>query len=138
VTKDIADILPATADAKRELLALVERHPELDAAFGAFLYRAYRQGFEAGIKEGQTKGRRRAKGLPEQAAKRGRPPIMSEGRLNLMVLHVEQRPEGMSIADAVRQFLKIMQLGCAKAGEPWHDPPKLQRAIEAYHRHRTN
>src|ERR1700730_17433483 len=72
---------PEHIKALRDLLALARGNPRLEAAVEAFAVSLHKyaieigieMGYAAGLKQGLIRGRRRAKGLPEVAKRRGRP-----------------------------------------------------------------
>jgi hypothetical protein len=90
-------------------------HERLGCSFTEFQKRLFTYAFERGLTEGyrlgKSDGRLAAKGEKRTTAKPGRRPLMPGSLQVLMVDHVNKRGSGMSIEQAIDEFLKIMTAG---------------------------
>jgi hypothetical protein len=111
--------------------------------YGCSFRDALRYAFDGGLVEGyrlgKIDGRRKAKGLKIKSKPRGKPPLVSEGLASFMTYKVDDRAKGITIEQAVAEFLKIMSLGHRerKRMDPSSAPielPKQNAAVGIYFR----
>jgi hypothetical protein len=113
-------------------------HSIYDCTFDEYGFRlyshAYDDGFQKGKKEGYSAGRRAAKGLGPAKA-RGHPLEINKGLRALMQSEVDRRMSGTTVDQAIKKFLKAMQLGRKAVGET-EGLPSIKKAKAAYYRDR--